>query len=383
MPLLVAGLAIPTTLAGVYLVAQVTELSIYVQNVATMLGLALAIDYSLFMVSRFREELRKGRDVEHRRRDHRRDERQGRDVLRAGRRDRAQSGLLLFEPAALRSFGIGGALVVASSVLYALTFLPAVARHARPARQLPRHRRAPRPRPPAARPARGRRRGRRPRVALGADGPLGHGPAGRGPDPDARLPALPRHAVPAPEPGHPGRVGPARGHREPRGRRSRLRDDFRRPARRSPIIILADGRRLADRRRQRPADPRLRDGGRRRRRRRPGRGPVRRAQGSADRRRPRRRRASPPCSPRHATSCRRSSRPASTSSRTTYIRGVDRPPRRDQPARRRSARPAPRSSRPSAAIAVDGVTAQVGGLAAQGQDFMTQPVGDDPVTRSP
>jgi RND superfamily putative drug exporter len=39
----------------------VTELSIYVQNVATMLGLALAIDYSLFMVSRFREELRRGR----------------------------------------------------------------------------------------------------------------------------------------------------------------------------------------------------------------------------------------------------------------------------------------------------------------------------------
>ena len=52
MPLLVAALAIPTTLAGVFLAAQVTELSIYVQNVATMLGLALAIDYSLFMVSR-------------------------------------------------------------------------------------------------------------------------------------------------------------------------------------------------------------------------------------------------------------------------------------------------------------------------------------------
>ena len=63
MPLLVAALAIPTTLAGVYLAAQITELSIYVQNVATMLGLALAIDYSLFMVSRFREELRRGRDV--------------------------------------------------------------------------------------------------------------------------------------------------------------------------------------------------------------------------------------------------------------------------------------------------------------------------------
>ena len=39
------------------LVAQQTEMSIYVLNIATMLGLALAIDYSLFMTSRFREEL--------------------------------------------------------------------------------------------------------------------------------------------------------------------------------------------------------------------------------------------------------------------------------------------------------------------------------------
>ena len=54
IPLLVAGLAIPTTLALVWVVGQQVELSIYVQNVSTMLGLALAIDYSLFMVSRFR-----------------------------------------------------------------------------------------------------------------------------------------------------------------------------------------------------------------------------------------------------------------------------------------------------------------------------------------
>jgi putative drug exporter of the RND superfamily len=124
MPLIVAALAIPTTLAGVYLVAQVTELSIYVQNVATMLGLALAIDYSLFMVSRFREELRKGRDVP---------TAVEITVATSGKAVTFSglavaiglSGLLLFEPAALRSFGIGGALVVASSVLYALTFLPA------------------------------------------------------------------------------------------------------------------------------------------------------------------------------------------------------------------------------------------------------------------
>ncbi|MGK2851282.1 MAG: MMPL family transporter [Candidatus Limnocylindrales bacterium] len=63
MPLLVAGLAIPSSLALIYLVAQQIEMSIFVLNIATMLGLALAIDYSLFIVSRFREELRRGRTV--------------------------------------------------------------------------------------------------------------------------------------------------------------------------------------------------------------------------------------------------------------------------------------------------------------------------------
>jgi len=125
LPLLVAGLAIPTTLGGVYLAAQTTELSIYVQNVATMLGLALAIDYSLFMVSRFREELRRGRDVA---------SAVEITVATSGKAVTFSglavavglSGLLLFQPSALRSFGIGGALVVAASVFYALTFLPAV-----------------------------------------------------------------------------------------------------------------------------------------------------------------------------------------------------------------------------------------------------------------
>jgi RND superfamily putative drug exporter len=125
LPLVVAGLAIPTTLAGVFLAAQATELSIYVQNVATMLGLALAIDYSLFMVSRFREELRRGRDVA---------SAVEVTVATSGKAVTFSglavavglSGLLLFQPSALRSFGIGGALVVAASVFYALTFLPAV-----------------------------------------------------------------------------------------------------------------------------------------------------------------------------------------------------------------------------------------------------------------
>ena len=125
MPLLVAGLAIPSSLALIYLVAQQVEMSIYVLNIATMLGLALAIDYSLFIVSRYREELRRGRTV-------------GVAVERSiGTAGKAVafsgiavaiglSGLLLFEAPAIRSIGIAGALVVVSSVAFALTFLPAV-----------------------------------------------------------------------------------------------------------------------------------------------------------------------------------------------------------------------------------------------------------------
>ena len=100
MPLLVAGLAIPTTLALVYLVGQQIELSIYVQNVSTMLGLALAIDYSLFMVSRFREELKKGRERRPGRRDRRRDLGQGRHVLGHRRRDRPRRAAGVQRPGA-------------------------------------------------------------------------------------------------------------------------------------------------------------------------------------------------------------------------------------------------------------------------------------------
>ena len=125
MPLFVAGLAIPSSLALIYLVAQQIEMSIFVLNIATMLGLALAIDYSLFIVSRYREELRRGRTV-------------GEAVERAiGTAGKAitfsgiavaigLSGLLLFEAPAIRSIGIAGALVVLCSVTFALTFLPAV-----------------------------------------------------------------------------------------------------------------------------------------------------------------------------------------------------------------------------------------------------------------
>ena len=125
MPLLVAGLAIPSSLALIYVVAQQVEMSIFVLNIATMLGLALAIDYSLFVVSRFREELRRGRTVA---------EAVERSVATAGKAVTFSgiavaiglSGLLLFEAPAIRSIGLAGAIVVLCSVVFGLTFLPAV-----------------------------------------------------------------------------------------------------------------------------------------------------------------------------------------------------------------------------------------------------------------
>jgi len=124
-PLLGAGLAIPTSLGIINLVAQQREMSIYVLNIATMLGLALAIDYSLFITSRFREELARGRTVE---------QAVERTVATAGKAVLFSgiavaiglSGLLWFNATALSSIGIGGAIVVLSSVVYSLTFLPAL-----------------------------------------------------------------------------------------------------------------------------------------------------------------------------------------------------------------------------------------------------------------
>jgi uncharacterized membrane protein YdfJ with MMPL/SSD domain len=118
MPLLVAGLAIPTTLALVWLVGQQVQLSIFVQNISTMLGLSLAIDYSLFITSRFREELRRGRSVG--------DAvtiavaTSGKAVTFSGIAVTAGlSGLLAFDAPALRSFGIGGMLTVFASLFFA------------------------------------------------------------------------------------------------------------------------------------------------------------------------------------------------------------------------------------------------------------------------
>ncbi|MCI0347283.1 MAG: MMPL family transporter, partial [Chloroflexi bacterium] len=57
LPLVVGGTAVVVALAGVFLAANATPMSIFVLNLATLLGLGLGVDYSLLMTSRFREEL--------------------------------------------------------------------------------------------------------------------------------------------------------------------------------------------------------------------------------------------------------------------------------------------------------------------------------------
>ncbi|BBH16268.1 membrane protein [Nocardioides baekrokdamisoli] len=64
LPLLIGGFAIIGTLAELRILTWFTDVSVYAQNMTTALGLALAIDYALFIISRYREELRKGTDRE-------------------------------------------------------------------------------------------------------------------------------------------------------------------------------------------------------------------------------------------------------------------------------------------------------------------------------
>ncbi len=125
LPVVTGGMAVTVTLGGMYLIARVTSMSIFAMNTATLLGLAVAIDYALFMVSRFREELHKGATVK---------EavvvttaRAGRSVFYSGVAVMVGVvGLVFFPSPGLRSLGIGGALVVFFSVAASVTFMPAL-----------------------------------------------------------------------------------------------------------------------------------------------------------------------------------------------------------------------------------------------------------------
>ncbi|MFC1926438.1 MMPL family transporter [Chloroflexota bacterium] len=124
IPLAIGGTSLVSTLGIVYLVSQLTDMSIFVLNIVGMLGIGIAISYSLLLVSRFREEIR-NKSLE---------ESVVTTVSTAGKAVFYSGvttmigilGLMSFKFMMLRSLGIGGAIVVFVSVMAALTLLPAI-----------------------------------------------------------------------------------------------------------------------------------------------------------------------------------------------------------------------------------------------------------------
>jgi uncharacterized membrane protein YdfJ with MMPL/SSD domain len=125
LPLLVGGFAIMITFLALRLIDQFAGLSIFAVNLVTGVGLGLGIDYSLFILSRYREELARGLDTH---------EAIKRTLQTAGRTVMfgsltvagALASMLVFPLRFLYSMGIGGAIVTLSAGAVSLVVLPAV-----------------------------------------------------------------------------------------------------------------------------------------------------------------------------------------------------------------------------------------------------------------
>ena len=125
LPLGLAIIAIILALAAVGIIGQAFELIFFVTMMITMIGLAVGIDYSLLIVSRFREEMDRGLDkidaVE------RTGETAGRTVLFSGTTVvLALLGMLIIPVSFFQSLGLGAILVVIAALAATLTLLPAV-----------------------------------------------------------------------------------------------------------------------------------------------------------------------------------------------------------------------------------------------------------------
>src|SRR5260370_4614276 len=125
LPLAIGGAAILGSFTALRLLTLFTSVSIYSINITTILGLGLAIDYGLFMVARFRDELNSQPTTE---------AALARTVATAGRTVAvsgitvalALASLMLFPEMFLRSMGYGGVATVLVDMLAALTLMPAL-----------------------------------------------------------------------------------------------------------------------------------------------------------------------------------------------------------------------------------------------------------------
>jgi RND superfamily putative drug exporter len=125
MPILIAIASILNTFTLIYLLTYITSVSIIVQFLVALVGLGVAIDYSLLMIFRFREELALGEDRDTAITETMRHA--GRSVIVSG--STVAIGLLsmvILPIPVIRSIGIGGLLIPAVSVLASITLLPAL-----------------------------------------------------------------------------------------------------------------------------------------------------------------------------------------------------------------------------------------------------------------
>jgi RND superfamily putative drug exporter len=125
LPLAIGGLAIVGTLLALTVLASVTEVSVFSMNLTTALGLGLAIDYSLFVVSRYREELAKPASPS---------VAVARTIQTAGRTVAFSAAtvmlsllaLIIFPQSYVRSFAYAGVVVVGLAGIAAVVVLPAI-----------------------------------------------------------------------------------------------------------------------------------------------------------------------------------------------------------------------------------------------------------------
>ncbi len=125
IPLALGICTVVVTMGAVYLLSTVTTMSVFVTSTVSMFGIALAIDYSLFILMRFREELRAGRDP-----DHAADAAMatsGLAVVLSGLTVVASlTGIYVIDTPVLRSMATGAILAVGFAVLTSATLIPAV-----------------------------------------------------------------------------------------------------------------------------------------------------------------------------------------------------------------------------------------------------------------
>src|SRR5438067_6611984 len=123
LPLALGGVSVLVTGAAIYLLSRSMDMSVFVTNMASMIGIGVAVDYSLFVLARYREEIQGG-------------------ASRAAARATAMAtsrtavafsgltvivslgGLWMIDNQALRSMALGAMLVVAVSVVASATLLP-------------------------------------------------------------------------------------------------------------------------------------------------------------------------------------------------------------------------------------------------------------------